>query len=292
LGPVCPTAFAPVQNRWFYWSEPYTYASGKTLDTIYSYQENEDASGLPIKNSHIEAFFWTKEYGKARWEAWYEKDDPLYIRSIASHEPAMQKCGIAGTKKFGERWLELGGCEDWTFTSNMETAHQPLTFPSGRSHVLSKNLLQFGDFAGGNIGQWQHWDVGANITSWEIKRNSTTKNYYLDFKCTTACDTNSVYQDANVSSLTGTKKIRYGALLKSSVPAGASVAVFLLDSAGQSIGYKVTPAGSLSAAWQHVDDVLEWDFSAKPIAKVRFQVYIAEQSALYSIDEAYVTPSL
>ncbi len=281
IAPTCPTSFVNGYSAWNYFLSPFTYSSGKTLDTIYQKTVTTDAAGNNI-GDHIEVAYFTKEYGATRWESWNFGDGAT-----------QQGCNGADHADLGFGPMYRHFCSDLTFYSALDVAYNPLTNPYGREFVFSKNLLSSGDFAGVTIGSWQQW---ANpVTDWQVVKDPATNNAYLAFACWNGCSNSargSVYQDVDVSSLRGTLTLRFGALLKAANAAHASITLYFYNTAGTHIAETSLPEAVIGTSWQHIDGTYIWDFNSKPLSKIRFQIYIPDGGILYMVDEAYLTPSI
>ncbi|WP_198045922.1 hypothetical protein [Novosphingobium aquimarinum] len=109
-----------------YWEAPHTvsFESGKTLTTIVS--EHHAHHDLSQSNNAIERFYFTREYGLSRWEAWIPKSrcieergqgDPLRMCDPDDPENFLRgRCAPDdGTAmRGGQQWIRID-CRDTTF---------------------------------------------------------------------------------------------------------------------------------------------------------------------------------
>jgi len=285
IAATCPASFVGTYTNWHWYdiNSPVTYSSGKKMNSIVVWHYGDED---PTKATTLEVFYFTREYGQARWEGW---------NTIGPVETTSGCNGTHDNVFFGQH-MYMTDCHDWTNTIELPVAINPLTNPMGHDFILSKNLLVVGDFAGGSIGPWNR--TSPNTTDWSIQKDSTTNNYHLDFACwrrragENGCLLNSIYQDVDVSALYGVKTLRYGAILKAAKPARATIALHMIDSSNAVVGVTIIPADVSVHSWQHIDGIYNWNFDAKPLSKIRFEIYISDSDTLYSADESYLTPSI
>lgn len=288
IATTCPSTF--VQNITFWNMEPtaVTYQTGKVLNTVTSYGMNLDSEGNHLPDSHIEYFLWTKEYGGTRWEAWF----PLSRTDVSAGQraEARQKCNVPDTKVFNGVEMFLGDCEDWTTTETLAVPYNPLTNPNGRDLVLSKNLLKYGDFAGGQTSGWERWHNGSMKTNWTVTEDRATRNDSLSLSCPDGCNGNGIYQDISATDLEGSLTLRLGGYVKANKDAQVSIAVFLINPSGV-VDQKVFTT-NVDSAWEHVGGTYQWNFTDEPIETIRYQVYLSDTTTTYGVDELYLVPSL
>jgi hypothetical protein len=268
-------------NPWTSYTEwshigKFTYSSGKTLDTIMvtHYEGTKENFG------NIEVLYFTREYGWTRWESWQD----------TGGNPT---CSGPQEKIFHGKKKVMWGCHDDTHLTQLAVPRNPLVNPAGDSLNFSRNLLAAGDFAQGYSVMKAFDGANGEPTSYAISRDSSLglgDNPHLGVACWNGCGGyNSVYQDIDVA-LSNTVTLRFGGLMKAPVSSNAALAIFLFSADGNVIGTskaEVTANGS----WQHVDGVLNWDFTGQPVSKIRYQWYISTGGAHYLFDDMYLTPS-
>lgn len=276
-GPQCPSWFGGSFTNWHYYSVPLTYTSGKTLSSIVSWHYNQSESDL-AKISAIEVFYNTREYGATRWEAW---------NSAGPAEDQSGACnGATEANYFGVKMYRVA-CRDWTFTKDIDVPVNPMAMTAGADLVFSKNSLASPDFAQGQLASWKTAGAGA---SWRILADSE-KNNHLNAACAGECSGASAYQDVDVSQWTGNLTVRYGAIVKAARTARAILQISMLDANGTTVA-QAQRAATFASNWQNVDAAFAWNFSARPIRTIRYEILFTSPSEQYSLDEAYLTPSL
>lgn len=108
--PQCPSVsnFHATLTVWNNYSNT-TYESGAVLDTISSWHFDEDK----LDTTGFERFYFTREYGKTRWEAWRASTNYPTPSSIA-----LGRCPTgtgSGYVTFGSTTYTLQDCHDWSF---------------------------------------------------------------------------------------------------------------------------------------------------------------------------------
>lgn len=172
---ACPALrnIAPDFTAWERPTEPYRYTSGKSLDTI---QSMHFAYGDPADPAHdndsMEKFFFTREYGFSRWEAWQteagcRKRVQGEGRDPAEHcRPSPQDiCNGPNVATFyGKQYLRLD-CRDSTFAFKPDpNGFNPLTSAAAPGDIVSRNLLRNGTFFEGRDGWATAGDLQAEPT--------------------------------------------------------------------------------------------------------------------------------
>lgn len=106
--PQCPpsSAYGSSYTGWNYYPD-YLYESGKRLNTVKSWHFN----GPSINADGIEQFYFTKEYGKTRWEAWSSKVSAPSANAVARCPTGVDN----GVAVFGSTTYYLTDCHDWSF---------------------------------------------------------------------------------------------------------------------------------------------------------------------------------
>jgi hypothetical protein len=165
---ACPRAqlrnIAPDDTVWERPLASVHYTSGKLLDSIVS---EHFAYGDPADTAHdddsMEKFYFTREYGFSRWEAWETPagcqkraarggTDP----AVTCRPSAVQSCNGDNTATyFGKLYLRLD-CRDSTFIAvDADRPFNPLVNDAAPGDVTSRNLLANGSFVEGA----DHWDA-------------------------------------------------------------------------------------------------------------------------------------
>jgi hypothetical protein len=258
------------------------------LSTVKSYHQVSGPRGAAW-----EVFFFTREYGLTRWEAW-----------TTDATPTRGHCN--GPLEAGG--LKRGDCRDWTrvvrdptFWSNGSASgggYSPYAYNvTGR--FVETNRLRGGDFGGvdpvephwarlhGNNGALTHWNVGTHVLAdWDTSGvgGPQNVNHDLTVTCGGACDGNVVYQDAR-DLPAHTRLIEYGVTLWSDAPAPATVAMFAFDAAGAMVAHESVPV-DLGPARASLRRALP---TPAGVTSLRFAVYPSTGPALH-LDDAWAVP--
>ncbi len=164
---------------------PQRFESGKVLSTLVSYHFAHKTLGR--KNNALERFFFTREYGFTRWEAWIplsrcredfandpRRCDPAHIEG---------RCGSAdpfpGTADWGNQAWVRTDCRDSTNYIAVSKPFVPLTKDMGTKNGLVDVDIQ-ASFAPKPLGSWSgngngsHHLPGVGFpreTSWQVLAN-------------------------------------------------------------------------------------------------------------------------
>ncbi len=142
-----------------YWNRPadYTFESGKKLKAIKSY--HFASSSLNAANNALEMYYFSREYGFTRWEAWIPQSrcftergssNPLCYPQNANY-PLKSRCqhlnvsstGVPGLDTWGgQNWVRVD-CRDTTFYLALNTP----TLPLDKSMAQTNGVVDI-DFAG------------------------------------------------------------------------------------------------------------------------------------------------
>jgi hypothetical protein len=167
----------------------------------------------------------------------------------------------------------------------------PLTNYMGRELVLSKNLLQTGDFAGGNISSWVTGG-GALLSS-----QKGIDDYFATVKCGSAgCNPTGSFttmsQVQGVSAWTGPRTVYFGGTVKGDRAASMTIVAHLISYEGTVLESVVHPV-SLNAGegWKPVGKSFAWDFTSRPVSQIKFEIYLGTTDASYQVDDLFVTPT-
>lgn len=279
----------------------------KTLETVISWH----FGGATIDTStHIEKFYFTRTYGKTRWERW--QNIAMTNLECGGHqctEADSDKGNACNGPSRDERsptaiFVRIS-CRDWTqIRPNPWGGYDPYS-TVGPIGYLDSNLLDNGDFGKGlaDLGPWQrpdetgtNWSLVADPAEDQMRHGNHT--LVLSAPQGPAVPA-SVFQDvalpadyvaANAASEVA---FRFGARLADAIGGGtaqnATVAIFTYDANGTRVGGDVqrpvvVPAGGSVR-------LRERFLAPLGTARIRFQVYVncgtgCGQTAL---DDAYVT---
>ena len=185
---ACPytklLSIGPDDTVWDRPTDPYRYTSGKALDTITS---EHFAYGDPANPAHdndsMEKFFFTREYGFTRWEAW---ETPEGCRKRALHEgrsvddtcrpsPLTICNGPNSTSFFGKVYTRLD-CHDSTVTvTPLDKPFNPPVSDVAPGDIVSRNLLLNATFADGLSGWQAIGDTRATVEREQPERNRVAR---------------------------------------------------------------------------------------------------------------------
>lgn len=301
VSPQCPpnSRFGQSYTGWQYFPNN-PYESGKILNTIKTWHFN----GGTINAGGIEEFYFTKEYGKTRWEAWTAAGSVT-----GPNAAAVARCptGInKGVAVFGSTTYYLVDCHDW---SNVVVSATGDWDPVANWHVdplyNSVNLLQnthmqctmtsgqAADCGAGatcqTISPWSrigniNWGYDANLQS-----PTTSANCALQLSIPTTYNGQSVYQDlANIPS--GYTNYTFGTALW--IPPGrgttaqATVTVFELNGSGN-----ILAQHNVTASLSSVPKYFQGTFTKLPsTARFRFQIYTETGNVFYEFTESWLGP--
>lgn len=122
-----------------YWNGPagYTFETGKTLTAIRSF--HYASTDLSSQNNALELYYFTKEYGFTRWEAWVPRSRCLAERGSNSpwcypenrgSYPLEGRCSRLITSSTGVPGLDRWGEQDWVRVDCRDTTNYvPLNTP-------------------------------------------------------------------------------------------------------------------------------------------------------------------
>ncbi|WDD91629.1 hypothetical protein Bsp3421_001565 [Burkholderia sp. FERM BP-3421] len=104
-----------------YWNGPgaYQFESGKVMTAIRS--DHFAATTLSQRNNALERYFFTKEYGMTRWEAWIPRSRCYAERGAqdpschpeTDNEPLRARCKVLNVSGTGHAGLDRWGDQDW-----------------------------------------------------------------------------------------------------------------------------------------------------------------------------------
>lgn len=177
-----------------YWNSPfyYQYNSGKILNTLVS--AHYASTNLSSTNNALERYFFTKEYGFTKWEAWVPQtrciNENMNNGQIAKCYPGVAnylaveiardvagRCNNFGTPETGEssvaqwgyqNWVRID-CRDLTNFIALDTPIRLLTSDMANTNgVVDINYLASTNVWNGNGPQSYHNMGSANGTGWQV----------------------------------------------------------------------------------------------------------------------------
>lgn len=114
---------------------PVGYESGKVLNSIVTYHFAH--YNLAQQNNALEKYFFTREYGFTRWEAWIPRNRCYAEGKWYCNDPSAYiggRCAGSGTTEFGGQiWVRID-CRDSTGYIDLVNPVLPLTDVMGRSN--------------------------------------------------------------------------------------------------------------------------------------------------------------
>lgn len=280
----CPSSFNAAHVAWDYLSQPMTYTSSKTMDTITAHHFNGTGSNNAVS---FEKVYFTREYGFTRWEAWQGPEECAENSCVAK----AHGCNGNTSVVINGRTFTRTDCRDSTHVVNLAFPLETSLFLASAQLSRTQNLVKGGTFANQVLeAGWGRFSP-QTTTNWTFKTGQhTANNVSLAFSCAGSCSSNSVYHDAIVTSLNGggTQTVRYGAALKVDTAAsGLTMQAHLFGANGaylQTRSQYITVQTSF-AAYQSAFD---WDFSATPLSKIRVEFYPVVGNRDYHLDEVFL----
>lgn len=299
--PQCPTVdgFSQSLTVWNYYPNV-PYQSGKTLNTVKSWH----FGGPTVDSNAIEVFYLTKEYGKARWEAWQSSE----YRS-APDPVSLERCGVGtnnGVNTFGQTTYFLAACHDWTFIFPAENgAWDPSQFhidPLYNSVNLLRNThMQCTNANGrartcGTSNNWCQtmppWQRYGDL-NWTFNQNPQapreSSNCSLLFSIPSAPNAQSIYQDTAPIDKSY-QDYTFGAALRAPLTTGPTYPLYLYI-------FEISASGAQLAS--HAVNVnaqknyrfFEGSFTRHPDTYTfRFQVYVGTSNVEYEMTDAWLAP--
>ncbi|RKH21644.1 hypothetical protein D7X74_00875 [Corallococcus sp. CA047B] len=280
----CLPSFNSAHAAWDYPAQDLVYTSGKSMPTITSHH----FAGTGSNNAtSFEVFFFTKQYGFTRWEAWKRSDQ---CGSSGCAPLVNPNCNGATSTVFSGQTFYRLDCRDSTYVIPQPFPLEPVLFLPTPQLSRTQNLVKGGTFANGLLeAGWNRFSP-QTATNWTFKSGQhTANNVSLAFSCAGTCSSNSVYHDANVSSLNGggVQTVRYGAALKADATAGLYMQahLFALNGTHLTSRSRYLDAGTSFARFQ---DAFAWDFNAQPLSNIRLEFYPVVGNRDYHLDEVFL----
>lgn len=177
-----------------YWNSPanYQFETGKVLSAIRS--DHFASSALGSTNNALERYYYTREYGMTRWEAWiplsrcnstYGANSPRCTSWDAANYELQGRCSVMNVSSTGVPGLDMWGGQYWVRTDcRDETNYIPLNTPQ----LMLDNTMGQNDgyvdidlaavlnpaplgFWNASRPQSYHGSGSANGIGWEIAAN-------------------------------------------------------------------------------------------------------------------------
>ena len=252
-----------------------TYSTGKTLSSIVA---SHYGGAAPETADHIERFYLTREYGKARWERWN-----LTAPGYEVH------CDGPKQETHGNRTFYMVDCRDWTHIhADPRGGFEPRTWPvdlrAGRG-----NLVINGDFGAGldYLGPWERFgeDVSRSILEINDPSRIDHRNRHLALGWN-GQNSSSIHQDLDNPSLAAGTVVDFGARIWSDAPSHLDLQVFQFDSKAAVIGTVSLPGPTDTTPHR-----IAGSFTvAAGARKFRIEAYQGTASVTHHLDDVWLTP--
>jgi hypothetical protein len=201
----------------------------KTMDALISYHGFRSGAGF-LQNGHLEVFYFTREYGITRWEAW---------APTAQRPTATTQCQVPATQTYQGVAFVVQACHDW---SNLIAAAAPQLpiWPIPNINHLAKS-----HFDGSITSAWS----SEGVISWSVQNSTAARDAamspigvrYLRLACGVGgagrCGRTgeAMYQDMPVSGL-ALGRYAFGINARTETGQGAiTVAIQQIDAGGRVI---------------------------------------------------------
>jgi hypothetical protein len=291
----CPTSPDQALTKWDVHSS-FTYFNGASLATLTSWHFG---GATEATATHIEKFYYTKEYGLTRWERWQTSGSPSVY-------------GCNGSDTTGS-FIRVD-CRDWTVIEpdvmgGYSPYNIPLDYysdPEGTrnavqdSRFVVNNILRNGDFGKGGgtlIGDGTIWNriSHASTMHWDLVRDGTmsstltNRNNYLAISCTD-CLGDAVYQDSNfvVGDIPTGTTLTFGGTVRSDSAAQIQVTLFLRDSLGV-IKQRRDVVIATDSRWARFADSIV--LTDPTVTNLRYTLYPITNNAVFRADNLYLAPT-
>jgi hypothetical protein len=287
---TCPSVFNAAHVAWDYLAQPLTYSSGKTMDTITSHHFNGPSSSNAVS---FEKFYFTKQYGFTRWEAW-QRDDQC---GLLGCRPKAHGCHGSTSENVGGRVFIRTDCRDTTEVKALPYPVEPTLFAAPAQLSKTRNFVRYGTFANQlfGLGTWNFAGL-QTVTRWSFRddqHNDATalaKNVSLMLSCSPYCSQNRAYQDVDVTSLryTGTQTLRFGAAVKTASAASMSIVVRIYDSRGFQLATR-SLALKPTTSFRAYEGSFTWNFTGYPATRMRIELVPLTANVNYHVDDVFLS---
>lgn len=301
-GPTCALPQNAVRTITYfdYPHEPLGYTSGKVMESIVSW--HFDAPSI-MEAHHIEKFYFTREYGKTRWERWETvgRSTACDGRLCTVEDARGGTCSgrTIDVRENGPTFIRRD-CRDWTnIAPHPQLGFDPYT-AVGPVDYVDSNLLDNGDFGRG-LGDMGGWRLVENSGHWQLLSEKSSHplihgNHYLIVSPHGRAPEASVYQDITLPKAhVGPGSVAYRTGFRLWSPDGASGAqraalvIHAFDANGQVLKTDLVHVG---AAIDYPGALIRKPYLTPPgTRRIRYQIYFACQATCgrSAIDSAYFT---
>jgi hypothetical protein len=273
---TCPTDFLSEAFTDFQ-LQPFTYTTGKTLQTLVS---NHFGGGSIATADHLERFFLTREYGKARWERWE-----------LTGAPKASGCNGPTSAVMGGQTFTRVDCRDWTsMLPDPRGGFEPRSWPLD-SRIGFGNLLVNADFGAGAsyLGPWDRQGTQPDRSVIELNDPLSVQHRSRHLALSwTGTGSKVLWQTVNNPSLVVGTRVGFGALVWSNIAnAPITVRVVQFNAAGTALATQ-TLSQNTSSTPTRVSGTFQVVTGA---ARFQFEVVAAQANALYGLDDTWLTPT-
>jgi len=245
----------------------------KEMDTLVSWHGFETDDGVTptasfLSQGHLEVFYFTQQYGIARWEVWVPSVSAAARSGRIGGSPG--ECSGSTDAIFKGVQFDITNCHDWTNVQLVDTPAAPL-WP-----VVNANLLQHFHFDAGlsdtdtKTGIWHRTGSSSDghELNWSLRTSTAASDAnngkgtaYVAINCGTdgasggicgAAGAQGIYQDLPLSQTVSGCQYLYGANIRPESGEGSvSVTLQLVDAVG-TVSWQQQISSSVS-----VDDGVE-----------------------------------
>jgi hypothetical protein len=271
----CPTDF---MNDAYTWWQIYdvTYTSGKTMQTLMSTHFNGSS---PDQADSFERFYYTKPYGRTRWEA--------FNRTPRADGYTGNCNGPTYDAGYGMYRVD---CRDWSTNgmSDPDGGWYPQAWPV--DYGLAKgNWLVNGDFGEANFGYFGRWNnTNDNNPSWAYSEETPggirQYNHFMTAQLTLGAG--SINQDVQAPGVGYGWWFQFGARVWADQPnSPATLVIWEFGTDGTSMPIAAIPINAGPDARPQYFGAFMVD---RPISALRWELYLGSGN-VYHIDDAFLT---
>jgi hypothetical protein len=182
-------------------------------------------------------------------------------------------------------------CRDSTYVVSQSFPLETSLFVATPQLSRTQNLVKGGTFANQVLeAGWGRFSP-QTTTNWAFKTGQhTANNVSLAFSCAGSCSSNSVYHDADVTSLNGGgyQTVRYGAALKvDGAASGLYMVAHLFGTNGAHLESR-TQYFNVQTSFATYQNAFDWDFNAIPLSTIRVEFYPVVGNRDYHLDEVFL----